>query len=115
VIKPGDVRVIEHEGMPVKGTGGLRKGHLYVCFEIVFPTPDELADEAKRKALRDILPQPAPLPMIPADAETEHYLAKPTITNFGDNNQRSGNQTGESDDEEDHRGGGARTCSSVIM
>jgi DnaJ family protein A protein 2 len=118
IVKPGDVRVIEHEGMPVKGTGGLRKGDLYVRFDIIFPTAEELADEAKRKALRDILPAPAPLPMIPAEAESEACLAKPTTAGFGDSNrQGGGNRTGgDSDDEDDHRGGGPRPgCSSVIM
>ncbi len=48
IVRPGDVKVVYNEGMPVRGTGGLTKGKLFIKFELVFPTPQDLADEKKR-------------------------------------------------------------------
>lgn len=47
VVKPGDVKVVPNEGMPLKG-GGLAKGKLFIKFDIVFPSAADLADDKKR-------------------------------------------------------------------
>jgi DnaJ homolog subfamily A member 2 len=47
VVKPGDIKMIPNEGMPLKG-GGLAKGKLFIKFDIIFPTPADLNDEKKR-------------------------------------------------------------------
>ncbi len=55
IVRPGDVKVVYNEGMPVRGTGGLTKGKLFIKFELVFPTPEDLADEKKRYACNKML------------------------------------------------------------
>jgi len=43
VIKPGELRVVEDEGMP-KNPGGVEKGKLFIQFDIQFPTYDNIKD-----------------------------------------------------------------------
>ncbi|ODV61180.1 type I HSP40 co-chaperone YDJ1 [Ascoidea rubescens DSM 1968] len=54
VIKPGALKVIEEQGMPIKNHPG-SFGHLFVKFEIDFPN-DNFADDDKLKLLESILP-----------------------------------------------------------
>jgi len=54
VLKPGDMKVIENEGMPIH-KHPYDKGQLVIIFDVEFPTPAQL-DAAKRNTLRSILP-----------------------------------------------------------
>lgn len=110
VVKPGDLVVIEGEGMPIKGSGGLRKGNLFVQFDVKFPTARELNGKKAQK-LREVLPQPADLPMLPTSVEQEEVTARPYDA-LKDKAGRQTPHTHESDEEE-----GTRTaqCSGVIM
>lgn len=54
VVKPGQSKAIDDEGMPVYGRPFL-KGRLYVTFDVEFPAPGALAPEACR-ALLTVLP-----------------------------------------------------------
>jgi len=53
VVKPGDVRLIENEGMP-RYKSPFEKGKLYVVFEIEFPTWEEI--KGSTKELQKVLP-----------------------------------------------------------
>ena len=70
VIKPGQIKVIEHQGMPSYRHHDF--GNLYVKFELDFPpenfaTPDQLA------LLENALP-PRIIPQLPPDAVTEETV-----------------------------------------
>jgi DnaJ-class molecular chaperone len=54
IIRPGDIRVIEKEGMPVRGQT-FEKGRLFVRFEVEFPERSEMNDEV-RATLLSVLP-----------------------------------------------------------
>lgn len=56
IVKPGDIKVIESEGMPIHRNPHI-KGNLYIKFTVVFPETRDLSDNAK-SALRNILPPP---------------------------------------------------------
>jgi DnaJ family protein A protein 2 len=45
IIKPGDIRVVEGEGMPINGNAS-RKGDLYIKLNVEFPT--ELTAEQQK-------------------------------------------------------------------
>ena len=71
VIKPGDVKVIMDEGMPVYGRS-ISKGKLFVKFHVVFP-PNECLTEESIEKLRQLLPQPdGDEPIIPD--EVDEYI-----------------------------------------
>ena len=74
VVKPGDLVVIENEGMPIKGSG-LRNGNLFVQFDVKFPTASQVSGKKAQK-LRELLPQPADLPMLPTSVEQEEVTAR---------------------------------------
>lgn len=67
ITKPGDIRIIENEGMPNQ-KNPFQKGKLYVQFEVEFP-PDNSIDSATAKIFAKHLPVPEPLGPIPSDAE----------------------------------------------
>jgi DnaJ family protein A protein 2 len=69
IVKPGDIKVIEQEGMPLNRNPHM-KGNLYITFKILFPRSSELSPEA-RKTLLEILPAPTKMDDIPADATVE--------------------------------------------
>lgn len=56
LIKPGDLRRIDNEGMPIMGEEDSR-GDLFVLFDVIFPEKGTLLEESI-KALKSILPQP---------------------------------------------------------
>jgi DnaJ family protein A protein 1 len=71
--KPGEVftsaeyRSIEGEGMP-RYKSPFEKGRLIIKFQVIFP-PSNFLPPAKLDQLRDLLPPPAQIDEIPADAE----------------------------------------------
>jgi DnaJ-class molecular chaperone len=74
---PGDLVVIEGEGMPIYKSP-LSKGDLYIKMNIVMPTSKELGGEAVRKQLAAILPQPQALPdAMKKKDDVNTYVAEP--------------------------------------
>ncbi|KAI5962443.1 YDJ1 [Candida pseudojiufengensis] len=73
VIAPGELKIVEGQGMPIYRHGG--KGNLILKFSVKFP-PNHFADEDKLKELATILP-PRQEVKIPADAEVdEEHMTK---------------------------------------
>jgi DnaJ-class molecular chaperone len=58
VVKPGDIKALREEGMPMVRNPYVR-GNLYVEFDVTFPTAAQLS-EASKKILKQVLPPPAP-------------------------------------------------------
>jgi len=58
IIKPGDIKVISDEGMPIHKQS--YKGNLLIQFDVEFPKPEQI-DEPKKAKLKEILPKPAPV------------------------------------------------------
>jgi len=111
VIKPGDIKVVQNEGMPIKG-GGLARGKLFIRFEILFPSPQELTDENKRNALRTILPPADPLPML-ADGDAEEVVAKAFTLQQQQQQQQQQSQRRAREEDDDERPRAA--CTGTIM
>ncbi len=85
VIKPGDIKVISEEGMPVYGRS-ISKGNMFVKFNVVFP-PNEFVTLESIEKLKKLLP-PADEPIIPDDAD-EYVLEDVDPEHSGSsNNQR---------------------------
>jgi len=103
VLKPGDIRQVDNEGMPKKNSGGLHRGKLYIKFEIEFPTSNEI--KGKSAQLKNILPA-APTPMH-MSGDVEEVFCKPFVPT-----QRSHHQMDEDDDDDGHR---TQRCTSTIM
>jgi len=74
VTSPGDLVVVEGEGMPVF-KDPLTKGDLYIKMNIIMPTPKELTP-AVRKQLASILPQASRF-KTSQDTDLAHYTAVP--------------------------------------
>eukprot|EP00386_Alphamonas_edax_P003936 GDKI01012064.1.p1 GENE.GDKI01012064.1~~GDKI01012064.1.p1 ORF type:complete len:431 (-),score=102.52 GDKI01012064.1:112-1404(-) len=69
VIKPGDVKVIREEGLPIHKSP-YEHGHLYVTFQVEFPLPHQLSLQQKQ-GLMKCLPRPRhAMPTISKDTET---------------------------------------------
>jgi len=66
IIKPGDLRVIHGEGMPIRKQD--MKGNLFLKFNVKFPLPNEISAE-KRKQIQQLLPSKPKLPANLEDAE----------------------------------------------
>jgi DnaJ family protein A protein 1 len=66
IIKPGEIKAISDEGMPVYGRS-ISKGSLFIKFNVVFPPNEFVTMEAIEK-LKALLP-PADEPIIPDDIE----------------------------------------------
>jgi len=105
IVKPGDIRVIENEGMP-RYKQPFEKGRLFVKFEIVFPTPAQVGKV--RQELQNLLPPKPKLASIPADHE------EVTAHNYDPMEQDQANGRGrhphhdDDDDDEEHGGQQAR-------
>jgi len=68
VIKPGDVRMVQSEGMPIYKKGPYDKGNLYMQFNIEFPKPGFLKDK-QIEQLEKILPPRRTAPKITPDMD----------------------------------------------
>lgn len=95
ITKPGDVKVVMHEGMPIHKQS--YKGNLLIRFDVIFPLPEQL-DEPKKAKLKEILPKPS-LPKIPADALVDDVEAVEYV-NHG-RKSRGGRDEMEDDDDEE--------------
>jgi len=67
IIRPGETKCIENEGMP-QHRNPLHKGHLFIKFDIEFPEDGDISSEVS-KTLRAVLPKPDLPKNIPSDAE----------------------------------------------
>jgi len=100
VIKPGDVRVIENEGMP-RYRSPFEKGKLFVKFDIIFPTVEDLAPI--KSDLEKLLP-PKPKVDIPKDAEVEEVSTSPFDPMDEENSREQARREAYEEDDDDERG-----------
>lgn len=104
IIKPGDVKCVEGEGMPLQRSP-FEKGKLIITFSVNFP-PDGFITSSKQRQLEQLLPPRAEV-LIPEDAE-EHELVKiDPETESRRRKQHTGNAYDE-DDEYAQRGAGVQ-------
>ena len=96
VIRPGDVKTIEDEGMPMHRNPFV-KGKLYVEFKVVFPNKGQI-DQAGAELLVKALPAGAPLPSLP-DAE-EVSMQDADLEAMGSSNRNMGGAYDEDDEVE---------------
>ena len=82
VIKPGDIKAINDEGMPVHGRS-ISRGNMFIKFNVVFPPHDSISLESMEK-LKELLP-PGDEPIIPD--EVDEYVLE-DIDPEHSNNQR---------------------------
>jgi len=101
IINPGDVRVIEGEGMP-QHKKPFEKGNLYIQFNIEFPKPGFFTPQ-QLKQLEAIWPPRKPLPKVTDDME-QYELKKVSESQ----QQRKQGRKGESYDEDEEPQGGNR-------
>jgi len=107
ITKPGDVKVVMHEGMPIHKQS--YKGNLLIRFDVIFPLPDQI-DEVKRANLKEILPKPSVV-KIPADAVVDDVEA----IDYVSKKQRD-NTSEDMDDEDEERPRGTQAqCMHCIM
>jgi len=110
VTKPGDVKVVMHEGMPIHKQS--YKGNLLIKFDVVFPIPDQL-DDQKRAQLIEILPKPSSV-KIPAEALVDDVEAVEYVPS-SQRRARSDRDEMDEDDDERPRGGSQAQCMHCIM
>jgi len=107
IIKPGDVKSVEGEGMP-KHKNPTTKGNLLIKFDIEFPADASLTSAAA-KLLLQALPKPKEIP-IPSEAE-ECYVSSFSVNNGqGRRRAREAYDEGGSSDEEGTPGNGGVAC-----
>jgi len=102
VIKPGDARSIQGEGMPTHKRP-FEKGNLYITFVIEFPKPGFLKDNKQIEQLEAILGARRPAPKLTDEME-EASLAKVSAQDQKKQKQRQMDE----DEEENGQGGGQR-------
>ncbi|KAJ1569006.1 Type I HSP40 co-chaperone [Cladochytrium tenue] len=107
VIRPGEVKMIAHEGMP-HYKRPYDKGNLYVKFDIEFPDP-EWARAANLGQLAAVLPPREPLPPTPKGSEVEEVV----LAAVDPMNARKANydDAAQDDDDEGHGGNPHVQCS----
>jgi len=103
VIKPGQIKQIDNEGMPTYKSP-FEKGHMFVKFEVEFPKtiPENLSQQ-----LMKILPPKQSIGKMEGEVQ-EVELREPVFTN---QNEHSHRNAYDSDDEEESGGGGI-SCAS---
>mmetsp|Transcript_71250 Transcript_71250/g.190229 ORF Transcript_71250/g.190229 Transcript_71250/m.190229 type:complete len:360 (-) Transcript_71250:6-1085(-) len=102
VIKPGHIKAIDDEGMPMHKNPFV-KGKLYIKFDIVFP-PDGSINPQAISVLERCLPR-AEAPQIPMDAE-EVTMRNADLAHMGANAGGRGSSHLDEDGDEDMGGGG---------
>eukprot|EP00211_Chloroparvula_japonica_P006450 CAMPEP_0119143196 /NCGR_PEP_ID=MMETSP1310-20130426/33922_1 /TAXON_ID=464262 /ORGANISM="Genus nov. species nov., Strain RCC2339" /LENGTH=414 /DNA_ID=CAMNT_0007134807 /DNA_START=63 /DNA_END=1307 /DNA_ORIENTATION=+ len=108
VVKPGDLKTIEGEGMP-KFKNPCIKGNLYIKFDVDFPTPEEVADPDIVAKIKEILPAPETdsLKDVNMDAEnTDEVVARsfnPGVDKIG-TSERAARDATMSDEEDEQEG-----------
>ncbi|KAJ3226136.1 Type I HSP40 co-chaperone [Clydaea vesicula] len=100
VIKPGDVKSINGEGMPRP----FDKGNLYVTFSIKFPEPNWVP-ASLLPTLEQVLPPRKPLDNVTGNTEVEECILSTVDPIEQQRNARGGNR-GQAHDEDDDEDGG---------
>jgi DnaJ family protein A protein 2 len=114
IIKPGDVKCIVGEGMPHK-SDPFQRGRLFIRFEIVFPTSDQLNADVREK-LKNLLPAKPALGKLPEHferVEAQSFEPMDESSSSSANRNFGGRQESYSEDddgEEAPRGGGGVQC-----
>jgi len=104
IIKPGDIKAIDDEGMPMHKNPFV-KGKLFVRFEVEFPAPGSL-DASACASLAKALPAPPKIPAFKDDEEHEEVtMHAADIENMG-----KGQGGRQDDDDDDERGGQRVQC-----
>ncbi|KAL0481178.1 DnaJ [Acrasis kona] len=106
VIKPGQVKMIEKEGMPTY-RNPFEKGHLYIKFEIEFPK--KIPDDIALKLVKMLPAKPALVDITPTDENKtveKVTLDEPKFDERSRQQHRSGGDAYHSDDEDDEGGQG---------
>ncbi|KAI3647454.1 hypothetical protein MP228_007675 [Amoeboaphelidium protococcarum] len=109
VIKPGDLKTIPGEGMPIYKRSQ-DYGDLYIQFDIKFPAPNSLTP-AQLKSLEKILPARPALPDLTSKDVDEYVLSN--VQNgkkFGGSGSRGGAYANSDDMDEDHDHGPQVQC-----
>jgi len=101
IVKPGDVRVIEGEGMP-QYKSPFDKGRLFVKLDIAFPTPQQLTPDVLKK-IEVLLPPKPRLGALPEEAEDVRALPYDPM-----DSHENGHSMHDDDDEE--QGGNQARC-----
>lgn len=99
-IRPNDVYKIPDEGMPINGSIH-NMGDLYVEFEVVFPTADELP--ANEAALKALLPKPEPF-KAPAEGKSTEDVTLTRVDMDEERRKFDSEQRQQDEEEEDARG-----------
>ncbi|PRP84835.1 DnaJ subfamily A member 2 [Planoprotostelium fungivorum] len=106
IIRPGDVKSIEGEGMPTNGNI-FEKGRLLIKFDIEFPADGSLKP-ATFAGLEQALGK---APTVQVSGEHEKVTLGKAEVNLGGNRKRGGRDAYEEDDEDDEEEGGPRGVS----
>jgi len=99
VIKSGDIKFIDGEGMP-QHKNPFEKGKLLIHFDVEFPMDGFITPEIA-KALQQVLPKGTELGTMPSDAE-EVMISAGSVDDYG--------QGEEEEEEEDESNGGGRVA-----
>jgi DnaJ family protein A protein 2 len=111
IVKPGDIRVIDNEGMP-RYKQPFEKGRLFIKFEVAFPAFNDISKVQKQ--LGALLP---PKPRLPATLPAEHEDV--TLREFdpmdhesanGGRGRGGGGHHMQDDDDDDEQGGQQARC-----
>ncbi|XP_063529783.1 dnaJ homolog subfamily A member 2-like [Cydia strobilella] len=105
VVKPGDLKGIQGEGMPLF-KNPFEKGNLYVKFDVVFPD-NNFASEEQLKQIESILP-PRPAFVMPTGEDVEEVNLMEYTAN--DRNRGGREEAYASDDEEHMHAGPGVQC-----
>lgn len=108
LIRPGDVKTIEDEGMPMHKNPFV-KGKLYIKFDVEFPEDGVISPEARALLVKAL---PA-APVVPAHSEAEEVVLRDAdIANLGRGGHggRSGATHEDDEDDEEGRGGQRVQC-----
>ncbi|GBP11863.1 DnaJ homolog subfamily A member 2 [Eumeta japonica] len=103
VIKPGDLKGIQHEGMP-QYKNPFEKGNLYIKFDILFPE-NNFASVEQMKHLETLLPPRPPFIMPTGEDVEEVYLME-----YNENERRAREEAYASDDEDHMHAGPGVQC-----
>jgi len=75
VTKPGDIHVLEEQGMPIKGRPSSH-GRLFIKYSVKFPDAKDMKSNNVRQKLREALPRPDDAPMSTGADVVEECHAK---------------------------------------
>jgi len=105
IIKPGDVRVIDNEGMPTH-KNPYNKGGLFIKFNVAFPENKSL-NKQQIKVLESVLPPRNPAPKVQGEHVEEVILGEVRAETKGGQGGARG-RAGEAYEEDDERQGGGQ-------